>query len=244
MQVSILEDYNQMSKHAADTVVEKLEENEESLICFAAGDTPTEMIRQFNRQIEEKKIFLENKRFVSLDEWVGKGVEDEGGCLHFMTKNLYSQLNIPKENICFFDGLTSDLDAERNRIDSFVDQFGPIDILVLGIGMNGHLGFNESGVSFDLDSHVIALDEITKKVAPKYFKGELDVKKGITLGIRQLMNAKKIILIASGAHKAQIVKEALEGEVNNAVPASVLQKHNNVHVFIDQEAGAKLEKTK
>lgn len=242
MHINIQQDYSQMSKKAADKIIDTTKRKEKVLYCFPAGDTPTGMIKEVVAGFNSEKIDLQEKRFVSLDEWVGLGAGVPGSCLNYMTNNLYSKINIPKENICFFNALADDLQEQCAIVDNFIEEFGPIDICVLGIGMNGHLGFNENGVSFDLNSHVIELDETTKKVSAKYFSDEVCVKRGITIGINQIMKAKQVILIAGGLHKAKIVKAALEGEITYEVPASVLQKHDNFHVFLDEAAGSLLEK--
>ncbi len=242
MHINIQQDYSQMSKKAADRVIDTTKGTDMMLYCFPAGDTPTGMIKEVVAKFNSEGIDLQEKRFVSLDEWVGLGAGVPGSCLNYMTNNLYSKINIPKENICFFNALASDLQEQCGIVDSFIEKFGPIGICVLGIGMNGHLGFNESGVSFDLNSHIIDLDETTMKVSAKYFSDDVVFKRGITIGINQIMKAKEVILIASGLHKAKIVKAALEGKVSSEVPASVLQTHDNCHVYLDEAAGSLLEK--
>jgi glucosamine-6-phosphate isomerase len=241
MQIHVFDDHHAMSLEAAKDIFQLTMQTDEMLYCFPAGDTPTELLCQFTKLICDGNIDMKNKRFVSLDEWIGLGIHDEDSCMHYMIKNLYSKVNVPADHICLIDGTAEDQDAECRKVDTYITEYGPIDIAVLGIGMNGHLGLNEPDTSINANTHIVALDTVTKKIAPKYFKRPRDINKGITMGINQLMQAGKIILIASGAQKADIVKAALEGEVSNHVPASILQKHHNAHVYLDKSAAAYLK---
>ena len=132
------------------------------------------------------------------------------------------------------------MEAERDALNTYFVKYGPLTVSVLGIGMNGHLGFNEDGVSFDLDGHIVPLSEVTKRVMSKYFGEKFHPTHGISQGIRQIMAAERVILIANGAHKADIIHEALTGPVTSSVPASVLQNHPNCYVVLDEAAAVKL----
>ena len=125
-------------------------------------------------------------------------------------------------------------------MDKVIRDKGGIDIMVVGIGMNGHIGFNEPGVSFDKYCHVTYLDNTTQSVGQKYFKQQSVLKQGITLGLKHLMEARKVILIANGSKKAEVIKKALEGDVNDTMPASIMQVHPHGLVMIDEEAGSLL----
>ena len=177
---------------------------------------------------------------MSLDEWVGLSNEDEGSCGQFNMVNLIHRLQKPFADIHIIDGAAEDIVSERGLLDDYIEQFGPLDVSMLGIGLNGHLGFNESGVDFNLNAHIIRLADTTKQVMTKYFGEKFHPEYGITQGIHQIMAAKKVILIANGSHKAKIIREAVNGEVTNKVPASVLQNHPNCYVVVDEEAAAEL----
>ena len=121
-----------------------------------------------------------------------------------------------------------------------IDDLGGIDLMLVGIGMNGHVGFNEPGVSLRLKSHVVELDEVTQKVGQKYFTQEMILKQGVTLGLKNLEEAKTLLLLASGSKKAEIIRKTLEEEVNEKVPASFVRKHPDSHVFLDTGAASLL----
>ena len=121
---------------------------------------------------------------------------------------------------------------------------GGIDLMIVGIGMNGHIGFNEPGVSFDNYSHVIDLDDTTVSVGQKYFKTAVSLQKGITLGLKHLQESKKVLLLANGTKKAGVIKKTVEGEITSSFPASIMQTHSNGFVIVDEEASSLLEHKK
>ena len=127
-------------------------------------------------------------------------------------------------------------------MDKVISDKGGIDIMIVGIGMNGHIGFNEPGTSFTSLSHVAELDEVTKSVGQKYFDGPVELGKGITIGFEHLMNTKKVFLMANGSKKAEVIKKTIEGPVTENFPASIMQQHANCFIVIDEEAGSLLSK--
>jgi 6-phosphogluconolactonase/glucosamine-6-phosphate isomerase/deaminase len=131
---------------------------------------------------------------------------------------------------------------ECKRINDFIRQNGPLDLMMVGLGMNGHVGLNEPGVDFSLHAHISELQDNTKTVAKKYFQKEVFLSEGITHGPKDLLDSKIAILIASGSKKAGIVARALEGEINENIPASIFQQHPNAYVFLDSEAAGLLSK--
>lgn len=140
-----------------------------------------------------------------------------------------------------FDSLAENVEAECKKMDAVIAEKGGIDIMLVGIGMNGHIGFNEPGTSFTSLSHVIELDDTTKSVGQKYFKEKTVLHKGITIGLGHLMNAKKVFLKADGKRKAEVIKKTVEGEVNESFPASIMQQHANGFVVVDEEAALLLQ---
>ena len=185
-------------------------------------------------------VDISHTRYVQLDEWIGLGEGDKGSCAQFNRINLLNNLKHPFLEFFLINGLANDAQKECARLNAFIYRFGPLSLSVLGIGLNGHLGFNEDGVDFDSDAHIIPLSKTTKQVMGKYFDQEHALEHGITQGIKQIMAAKKVILIANGAHKAQILSKAFTGPVTNAVPASILQRHNNCTVIADADAAKEL----
>ena len=137
--------------------------------------------------------------------------------------------------------MAANLDEECIRMDEYIAAQGGIDMMVVGIGMNGHIGFNEPGSSFDVKSHVVPLDEITSSVGQKYFEQSMKLSYGITLGFQHLLSTKKVFLIANGEAKAGVIQKAVEGEVTTAFPASVMQMHENGFVLVDEAAASLLK---
>lgn len=240
MHIVVCKDYEEMSRRAAEIVAEQIKKHPDGLISFPGGDTPLGMVHVFADMVNEGKVDISRTHYVSLDEWVGLSNEDEGSCGLFNQQNLLSRLQHPFAGTHIINGAAEDIESERVALNDYISQYGPLDVSVLGIGMNGHLGFNENGVDFDLDAHIIPLSETTLKVMTKYFGEKFHPTHGISQGIRQIMAAKTVILIANGAHKAEILKKAVHGPVTNEVPASVLQNHPNCYVVADEAAAALL----
>lgn len=151
-------------------------------------------------------------------------------------------VGIREEQICFFDGKTADLEAECARVDRFVAERGGIDFILLGVGMNGHIGFNEPFVPVDTDCHVVELDDVTKTVMSKYFDEDFPLTQGISLGMQQIMTAKQIVLVTTGTKKAEIVAKVVMGKITDAVPATLLRNATgSVSLVMDQEANGILK---
>ncbi|NUO02709.1 MAG: glucosamine-6-phosphate deaminase [Saprospiraceae bacterium] len=237
----IYEDYRRLSTNTAREMLRVVLEKPEAVLCLATGATPLGAYAEFVRQAKMQRIDFSGIRFVSLDEWVGIPPSNPGSCHYFLNRHLFQPLQIAPAQIYLFDGMSADLQGVCSRMDEHLEQLGGIDFLVVGIGLNGHIGFNEPGVAFDNKAHVVDLHPITKTTGQKYFQSETLLNQGITLGIRQLMDAKTVILMANGAKKTNIIQQALEGTVSNALPASILQSHPNCLAFLDAEAAAQLQ---
>ena len=240
MNIKVLTDYEEMSKCTAEFIIEFVQKKPDSLLCLAGGHTPLRTFGFLVDAVKNGKVDFDRCKFVGLDEWVGLGRSVKGSCQETLYNSLFHRILIPKENICFFDGLAEDLGAECRRIDDFISTNGKIDLIMLGLGLNGHLGFNEPNVNVNLFSHVVELDEITKEVASKYFEEEVSIKKGISLGMQHIMDSDTIILIANGPKKAEIVKQTVERERTNKVPSSLIRDLPNVQLFLDKGAASLL----
>ena len=236
----ICDNYREMSQKAASLTAGVISADRESLISFPAGDTPLGMIEEFTGMVNSGEADISRTRFISLDEWLSLGPDDEGSCAWFIQTRLLQKLKKPFLDTCIINGQAEDPAAECGRIDAFIEENGPLDLSVLGIGLNGHLGFNEEGVDFKLGAHVNPLSDTTKSVMHKYFPKKHNLDYGITQGLSQIMAAKQVILIASGVHKADILRRALKGPVSPSVPASILQKHQNLIVVADKDAASAL----
>lgn len=242
MQLFISDTYETMSAQAAEAVMQKITSQRNGLLSPASGDSPTGLYKELVNGLDNKKIDISGWKFVGLDEWLGMNGDDEGSCRFHLNNQLFNPLHISENNICFFDGKTKDLNAECDKVESFIAKQGGIDVAIVGLGMNGHIGMNEPGTSPSLHSHVAEIDPLTQQVGQKYFKEKTHISKGLTLGIADLMEAKNVILIVSGSKKAEIVRRVLEEEISEQLPASLLRNHENFSVYLDAEAASLLEK--
>ncbi|MBB6734623.1 6-phosphogluconolactonase [Cohnella zeiphila] len=236
MKTHISHDYQEMSLQAAELILHNVKRKPDSLICFAAGNTPLGTFSCLVEAVHGGRASFDRCRFISLDEWVGLSGADEGSCRQTLNRHFFEPCGIPEKNIHFFNAISGDLEAECRAMDDLIEAHGAIDLLLLGVGMNGHLGFNEPGADFERGSYVTDLDPVTKQVSVKYFPEQKDVQKGITLGIKHLLQARTVILVADGDKKADVMRQALQREVTNEVPVTVLQRHPDVHVCMDEAA--------
>lgn len=240
MNIFISESYEVLSKRVADKVIQYLNNADQPLFCPASGDTPAGLYNELVKKQEQGIINTTNWRFIGLDEWGGMNGDDEGSCRYYLDKQLFKPLNTPEENICFFDGKAVDTKIECDRIEQFITEYKGIDVIVLGLGMNGHVGMNEPGTSPDSYSHVTLLDTVTQQVGQKYFSSQKTLINGLTLGIASIMQAKHIILMVNGERKASIVKKVIEGEITPEIPASLLRNHPDFCIYMDKAAAKQL----
>jgi glucosamine-6-phosphate isomerase len=231
MNLRIYDDYEKLSQEAAKLIVDVVSANPSCLLSLAAGYTPVGVYKCLVEYERNKTVDFSHCKFVGLDEWAGLGINDDGSCIGFMHENLFNPLGIPDSNIVFFNGLASDLEGECRRIDQYVFENGPIELVLLGIGMNGHIGFNEPGTSFDTCSHI---------TAQKYFSSPRELEKGLTLGIKHFLEAKTAVLMASGAGKAEIIRKIVQSQPNIMLPATALKLHQNSYLLLDKEAASLL----
>lgn len=229
-----------MSAAVADIVLDQLARKPNSLFCFPSGDSPTGMLNILVNKIKEGKADFTKAKFVGLDEWVGMERNDVGGCKHYMYEKFFDPAGIRNDQIIFFDATAKDLQGECKMVDKVILDHGRIDLVVVGIGMNGHLGLNEPGSSFTNYCHVVDLEDSTKKVAQKYFSNSTFLKQGITLGLKHITEAKTTIVIASGEKKSQIIQRIVEGPVTEQVPGSIMQTLNHGLVIVDEGAASRL----
>ena len=236
MEQIIYNDYSELSITTAHRIGSIILAKPDALLCFPAGDTS---IGTFNCLIELNRagtISFKHCKIVGLDEWTNLGNMKGENCFSFLKKHLFDHIDFCTDNLCFFDGESSDLEMECNKTDAFIRKYGPIDMMLLGVGMNGHLGLNEPGTSFDLYSHLVQLDEVTKNIGKKYFTGEVQLTGGISLGVKHIMEAQMVLLQLNGEKKAGIVKRLIESEISSEFPASVLKSHANSFLLIDKQA--------
>ncbi|MCL1857397.1 MAG: glucosamine-6-phosphate deaminase, partial [Kiritimatiellaeota bacterium] len=206
-------------------VAEYIRGNPDTLVCFAAGDTPLGMLRELVALQGRGEVNLASVYYAGLDEWVGLGRDDIGSCAQVMTDTFYAPAKIPAERMHIFDGLATDLARECRAMDDWIEKHGGIAFTVLGIGMNGHVGFNEPDAPDTPHCFTVPLDDTTRRVSVKYFGKPLPVETGITISCRALLCARTILFLANGPAKADIIRATLHGPVTPAVPSSLFQSH-------------------
>ncbi|HEV7333875.1 MAG TPA: glucosamine-6-phosphate deaminase [Flavisolibacter sp.] len=230
-----------MSKRAAEALFHLLKTFDKPLICTASGASPAGLYKELIHLVNTSAINSSSWYFVGLDEWQDMNGNDEGSSRHQLNQQLFHPLNVPEQQICFFDGKATDLEKECRRAEDFIAQHGPIAIAILGIGVNGHIGMNEPGTPASIRSHVAAIHPGTQQIGQKYFKEPKQLDTGITLGLATLLEAKHLLLLASGTNKAESIFRMLHAPITEDLPASLLRDHPSLHIYLDKEAAGLLK---
>ncbi|HZG60340.1 MAG TPA: glucosamine-6-phosphate deaminase [Anoxybacillus sp.] len=230
-------DYQDMSRKAADIIIDQVKKKPNSILGLATGGT---MIGTYAALVDDYKqngTSYQQVKTVNLDEYIGLAPEHPNSYHYYMNDHLFNHIDIPKSQTYLPNGLAKDIEAECQRYENLIKQIGGIDLQLLGIGQNGHIGFNEPGTSFESTTHVVELELSTRQANARFFNRFEEVPThAITMGIATIMKSKKILLLASGLKKAPIIAELFAGKVTTQIPASILNKHPNVIVIADQEA--------
>jgi glucosamine-6-phosphate isomerase len=242
VELHVFETYQKLSEQAADSVLKFITQKPIAVLCTASGNSPEGLYKNFVERVKQENIDVSELFFVGLDEWMGMNGSDEGSCRFYINQQLFFPLKINEEKIAFFDGRAQDAEAECKRIDKAISEHNGIDLAIVGLGMNGHVGMNEPGTSPGLHAHISEIDPVTAAVGQKYFKEKTKLSSGLTLGIANLLEAKEIMLIVSGEKKARILKRVLEEEVSTKLPATFIRNHSNFSVYADAEAANLLKK--
>ena len=238
MRIIATKDYNDMSKKAANILSAQVIMKPDCVLGLATGSTPIGTYEKLVEWYEKGDLDFSQVTSVNLDEYVGLGEDSDQSYVHFMKENLFNAK--PFKQSFLPNGLANDLTEEIARYNQILADH-PVDFQILGIGRNGHIGFNEPGASFDAVARVVDLAPSTIEANARFFAHSEDVpKQAISMGIANIMAAKTIVLMAYGKEKADAIKAMVEGEVTEEVPASILQKHNDVVLIIDQTAASKL----
>lgn len=242
MKIIIEQSYQEMSKKAANDVLKMVDGLKKTpLLCTASGDSPAGLYEELTTRINADNKDITEWQFLGLDEWRNMNGDDEGSCRFHLDNQLFRPLKVKEDNIAFFDGRAKDPKAECERIEAFIKTHKGIDIAIVGLGMNGHIGMNEPGTSHFLRSHVSQLAEETIQTGQKYFKEATPLSQGLTLGIANLMEARQVILVVNGSKKASIVKQVLEGKISEELPASLMRNHKHFTVYLDAAAARYLQ---
>ena len=240
MQLHICENYDALSAQAATEIIELVKQKPDAVLCLASGDTPRLTYSMTAKMAADDSVDFTRCTFIGLDEWMGIPPDNEGSCHYFLQHHVFKPLNISNDHIHLFDGLSANPEEECRKMDKVISDKGGIDLMVVGIGMNGHIGFNEPAESFGQYSRVVELGESTKLVGQKYFRQQTSLTRGITLGLNHLLESKKAILVANGSKKADVIRKALKEKITPHLPASILRNHSNGLVILDRAAASML----
>ncbi|MED9904385.1 MAG: glucosamine-6-phosphate deaminase [Lachnospiraceae bacterium] len=237
MKIIKTDSYYQMSRRTAGLIATQVNIKPDCVLGLATGSTPIGTYEQLIRWYQKGDLDFSKVITVNLDEYKGLSADNDQSYRYFMNTHLFNAINIHPENTHVPDGLEPDSDKACRDYNKIIADCGGIDLQLLGLGLNGHIGFNEPGSAFELETHCVDLTDSTIQANSRFFSSmELVPKQAYTMGIKSIMQAKKIIIIVNGAEKAAIVKEAFFGPVTPNVPASVLQLHNDVTLIGDNAA--------
>ena len=242
MQIIKTADYNEMSKKTANIIASQMILKPNSVLGLATGSSPIGTYKELIKKYENGDIDFSDITTVNLDEYRGLPRTNDQSYYYFMNDNLFNHVNIDKERTHVPNGMVEDAEKECSDYEALIKELGGIDLQLLGLGHNGHIGFNEPSDEFDKVTHCVDLQESTIEANKRFFASIDDVpRQAYTMGIGTIMAAKKILVVVSGTDKANIVKKAFTGPVTPNVPASILQMHPDVTIICDAEAYAQLE---
>lgn len=231
-----VKDYDEISKKASEIIAAQLILKNDSILGLATGSTPIGTYKYLIEKYNNQEIDFSKVKSINLDEYVGLETNNNQSYRYFMNHNLFNHVNIDKNNTNVPNGLEQDENKECERYHKLIEN-NPIDLQILGIGNNGHIGFNEPSDTFSLKTHKVKLTESTIEANKRFFESIDEVPKyAYTMGIGEIMSAKKILILASGKAKAPIIKKLLENEVTPNIPASILKFHNDCTLIVDKEA--------
>ena len=241
MQIYKETDYKDMSRKAANIISAQVIMKPNCVLGLATGSTPIGTYQQLIEWYKKGDLDFSDVTTVNLDEYKGLPRTNDQSYYYFMHQNLFDQVNINPENTHLPNGMEPNSEKECARYESLIHSLGGVDLQLLGLGHNGHIGFNEPGEAFEKETHCVDLQERTIEANKRFFASADDVpKQAYTMGIKTIMQAKKILVIVSGEDKADIVAKAFFGPVTPAVPASILQMHNDVTLVGDEAALSKI----
>ena len=241
MRIYKAKDYEEMSRKAAGIVSAQIIMKPDCVLGLATGSTPVGLYKQLIEWYHNGDLDFSGVRTVNLDEYKGISRENDQSYYYFMHQNLFDHVNIPAGNTHLPDGMEPDSEKECRRYEELIQSMGSVDLQLLGIGHNGHIGFNEPADAFDKLVHCVNLTQSTIEANKRFFASAEDVpKQAYTMGIQTIMRSKKILIMANGEGKADIVRDSFFGPITPKVPASVLQLHNDVTLVADEAALSKI----
>ena len=241
MKIYVADDYQGMSRKAAAIIASHVIRKPDCVLGLATGSTPIGMYKELVKGYENGDLDFSQVKSVNLDEYVGLSGDHDQSYRYFMNTNLFDHVNIDKANTNVPNGLAADPAAECERYDRVIAEMGGIDVQVLGMGHNGHIGFNEPNDIFPLGTNLVDLQDSTIDANARFFASRDEVpRQAMTMGIKSIMGARQILVVVNGEGKADIVKKAFFGPVTPRVPASILQLHPDVVLVGDKAALSKI----
>lgn len=238
MKIIVTKDYEEMSSRAFELMKKVVVGNPRAVLGLATGSTPLGLYKKMVEDHREGGTSYKGVRTVNLDEYAGLDITSDQSYVYFMRKNLFEHLDIPLENTNIENGKAADAESECARYNALLSELQQ-DVQLLGIGSNGHIAFNEPGTPFGSETHIVELTESTIKDNSRLFENEDEVpRKAYTMGLKNIMRAKKILILANGANKAKAVYGLVKGEVTENVPASILQLHPDCTLVCDEAAAS------
>lgn len=233
--------YQDMSRKAANIISAQIIMKPNCVLGLATGSSPVGTYKQLIEWYNKGDLDFSNVTSINLDEYKGLSPENNQSYRYFMNTNLFDHVNIDKSHTFVPNGLETDSEKACSSYNDIIHSQGGIDLQLLGLGRNGHIGFNEPGAAFEKETHCVNLTESTIEANKRFFDSENDVpRQAYTMGIKNIMQAKKILVVVSGENKADAVKKAFFGPITPSVPASILQLHNDVTIVADEAALSKL----
>ncbi|WP_347548240.1 glucosamine-6-phosphate deaminase [Pseudalkalibacillus hwajinpoensis] len=237
MRVMEATSYQHMSELAADYLLNKIRTQPYIVLGLATGGTPKGTYDRLVKDHRENGTSYRNITSFNLDEYVGFSPDHPNSYHTFMYENLFGKLDVTKENIHLPNGVALDLVEECKCYEEQIENSGGIDLQLLGMGSNGHIGFNEPGTSFEVNTHIVELAQSTREANARFFSHLEEVPhEAVTMGIATIMRSREILLLVSGESKSEALKELVNGEVRESFPASVLKMHPHVTIIADKNA--------
>lgn len=242
MKVIITKNYDEMSEAGAKLIVDTVNTNPGCVLGLATGSTPIGMYQKLVNYYKQGKVDFSRVASFNLDEYKGLAGSHVQSYRYFMDNNFFNHVNINKSNTHVPNGTAENMVEECKKYDMMICNSSGIDLQVLGIGSNGHIGFNEPSDNLSVGTHVASLTSETIHANSRFFQNIEEVPtEAITMGLGSIMKSKKILLLASGSSKAKIIRELIDGKISTRVPASLLQMHPDVTIIVDADAAADLK---
>lgn len=242
MKIIVAQNGQDMGRKAASIIAAQVVLKPDSVLGLATGSSPVTTYRQLVEWYKNGDLDFSRVTTINLDEYVGLGHDNDQSYFYFMRENLFKDININMDNVFLPNGLAADPDAECARYEALIAEKGPIDLQVLGIGVNGHIGFNEPDSTFECFTHVVELTQSTIDANARFFAtADAVPKRAMSMGMQGIMQAKRIVMLASGEQKADALYKAFCGKIDPAVPASILRLHPDVTLVADAAALSKFD---